>query len=56
MSPHLDVSKQVADVWYRPALVIDCAEVGKAKNDGALISALADQTGKSCREGEIGRN
>ncbi|KAL7421170.1 mitochondrial escape protein 2 [Cryptotrichosporon argae] len=29
----------------RPALVIDCADIGKAKSDGALISALADQTG-----------
>lgn len=32
---------------FRPALVIDCAEIGKSKNDAALISALADQTGKS---------
>lgn len=29
----------------RPALVIDCAEIGKAKNDAGLISALAEQTG-----------
>lgn len=30
----------------RPMLVIDCAEVGKAKNDTALVSALADETGE----------
>ena len=29
----------------KPTLIIDCAEIGKAKNDGALVSALADQTG-----------
>jgi hypothetical protein len=26
--------------------VIDCAEIGKAKNDAGLISALAEQTGQ----------
>jgi hypothetical protein len=30
----------------RPALVIDCSEIGKAKNDAGLVSALAEQTGK----------
>ena len=29
----------------RPALVIDCSEIGKAKNDAGLISALAEETG-----------
>jgi hypothetical protein len=31
---------------YRPALVIDCSEIGKAKNDAGLVSALAEETGK----------
>ena len=31
----------------RPALVIDCSEIGKAKNDAGLVSALAEQTGMS---------
>ena len=31
----------------RPALVIDCSEIGKAKNDAGLVSALAEETGKS---------
>ncbi|WRT67442.1 uncharacterized protein IL334_004413 [Kwoniella shivajii] len=29
----------------KPALVIDCAEIAKAKNDKGLLDALADQTG-----------
>ncbi|WWD16211.1 hypothetical protein CI109_100637 [Kwoniella shandongensis] len=29
----------------KPALVIDCAEIAKAKNDAGLVSALADETG-----------
>ncbi|OCF36360.1 exonuclease [Kwoniella heveanensis BCC8398] len=29
----------------KPALVIDCAEIAKAKNDKNLLDALADQTG-----------
>ncbi|WVR05409.1 hypothetical protein IAU60_002424 [Kwoniella sp. DSM 27419] len=29
----------------RPSLVIDCAEIAKAKNDKNLLDALADQTG-----------
>lgn len=33
---------------HRPALVIDCSEIGKAKNDAGLVSALAEQTGVSC--------
>lgn len=32
-------------------LVIDCAEVGKAKNDTALVSALADETGTCSPDG-----
>lgn len=36
---------------HRPALVIDCAEIGKAKNDAGLISALAEQTGKCAGNG-----
>lgn len=31
----------------RPYIVVDCAEIAKAKNDSGLISALAEQTGKS---------
>jgi len=31
----------------RPALVIDCSEIGKAKNDAGLVSALAEETGMS---------
>ena len=31
---------------FRPALVIDCAEIGKSKTDAALVSSLAEQTGK----------
>jgi hypothetical protein len=27
--------------------VIDCSEIGKAKNDAGLVSALAEQTGMS---------
>ena len=34
----------------RPALVIDCSEIGKAKNDAGLVSALAEETGMSHRE------
>jgi hypothetical protein len=30
----------------RPAMVIDCAEIGKSKSDAALIDSMADQTGK----------
>lgn len=30
----------------RPSLMIDCAEIAKAKNDAGLISALADETGE----------
>lgn len=30
----------------RPAMVIDCEEIAKAKNDAGLVSALADQTGE----------
>ena len=30
----------------RPALVIDCAEIGKSKNDAALVGSLAEQTGE----------
>jgi hypothetical protein len=37
----------------RPAMVIDCAEIGKSKTDAALISALADQTGESGSEVEL---
>ncbi|WWC69163.1 uncharacterized protein I206_103099 [Kwoniella pini CBS 10737] len=29
----------------KPALVIDCAEIAKAKNDKGLLDAMADQTG-----------
>lgn len=29
----------------KPALVLDCSEIAKAKNDAALVSALANQTG-----------
>ncbi|WVW82700.1 hypothetical protein I302_104711 [Kwoniella bestiolae CBS 10118] len=29
----------------KPSLVIDCAEIAKAKNDKGLLDALADQTG-----------
>ncbi|KAK8869527.1 hypothetical protein IAR55_000093 [Kwoniella newhampshirensis] len=29
----------------KPAMVIDCAEIAKAKNDAGLVSALADETG-----------
>ncbi|OCF71499.1 exonuclease [Kwoniella mangroviensis CBS 8886] len=29
----------------KPAMVIDCAEIAKAKNDKGLLDALADQTG-----------
>ncbi|OXM81077.1 exonuclease [Cryptococcus neoformans Bt63] len=29
----------------KPAMVIDCEEIAKAKNDAGLVSALADQTG-----------
>ena len=36
---------------HRPALVIDCSEIGKAKNDAGLVSALAEQTGMSCSFG-----
>jgi hypothetical protein len=36
----------VLNTSYRPALVIDCAEIAKAKTDGQLVSALADQTGE----------
>lgn len=28
-------------------MVIDCAEIAKAKSDATLVSALADQTGQS---------
>jgi hypothetical protein len=28
-------------------MVIDCAEIGKAKTDAQLVSALADETGGS---------
>lgn len=31
---------------FRPAMVIDCEEIAKAKNDAGLVSALADQTGE----------
>ena len=31
-------------------MVIDCAEIGKAKSDAALISSLAEQTGQ-CNNG-----
>lgn len=41
------VPGEEADMVDRPALVIDCAEIGKAKNDAGLISALAEQTGKA---------
>jgi len=46
--------KYVFVIWWRrmvadgrPALVIDCSEIGKAKNDAGLVSALAEQTGMS---------
>lgn len=29
----------------KPALVLDCTEIAKAKNDAALVTALAEQTG-----------
>jgi hypothetical protein len=37
----------------RPAMVIDCAEIAKAKNDSALVSALADQTGEATEKSVI---
>ena len=40
----MDHIRVVADC--RPAMVIDCAEIGKSKTDAALVSSLADQTGE----------
>lgn len=37
------------ELTVRPSLIIDCAEIAKAKNDAGLISALADETGQSAQ-------
>lgn len=38
-------SRVVADT-HRPVLIIDCAEMARAKTDGALVTGLSEQTGK----------
>ncbi|WWC89726.1 uncharacterized protein L201_004651 [Kwoniella dendrophila CBS 6074] len=44
-SGKVSLVSRVLKQQQKPALVIDCAEIAKAKNDKGLLDALADQTG-----------